>query len=118
MITSLLPKTTPNTFLLQTDMSVNVTRNHNVIILLSIYKVKTENEKPLVEPDDHVKKFSLPQKHLHQEEFVRCVQESGIVKDVATIHRLFDALTDGEDRKSGVCTSKSPWMFDIFMNYI
>ncbi|XP_036929418.1 DENN domain-containing protein 3-like [Acanthopagrus latus] len=57
-----------------------------------ILKVKTENEKPMVQPDDHVKKFKLPRKHLHQEEFVRCVQESGIVRDVATIHRLFDAL--------------------------
>lgn len=58
--------------------------------------MKTENEKPLVQPDDHVKKFELPQKHLHQEEFVRCIQECRIVKDLATIHRLFDALTDGK----------------------
>ncbi|XP_059196232.1 DENN domain-containing protein 3-like isoform X2 [Centropristis striata] len=63
-----------------------------------ILKVKTENQKLLVQPDDHVKKFELPRKHLHQEEFVRCVQESGIVKDVATIHRLFDALTDGQSK--------------------
>ncbi|XP_062421257.1 DENN domain-containing protein 3-like isoform X2 [Pungitius pungitius] len=59
-----------------------------------ILKVRTENEKVSVQPDDHVKKFKLPQKHLDQEEFVRCVQECGIVKDVATIHRLFDALRD------------------------
>lgn len=64
--------------------------------LTSVYQVMTENEKPPVQPDDHVKKFQLPRKHLDQEEFVRCVQESGIVNDVATIHRLFDALTDGE----------------------
>nr|XP_040020179.1 DENN domain-containing protein 3-like [Gasterosteus aculeatus aculeatus] len=64
-----------------------------------ILKVRTENEKLSVQPDDHVKKFKLPQKHLHQEEFVRCVQECGIVKDVATIHRLFDALTDGQPRQ-------------------
>lgn len=49
-----------------------------------------------MQPDDHVKTFELPRKHLHQEEFVRYVQESGIVKDVATIHRLFDALADGK----------------------
>ncbi|XP_041799023.1 DENN domain-containing protein 3-like [Chelmon rostratus] len=61
-----------------------------------IFKVKAENKKPLVQPDDHVKRFELPQKHLQQEEFVRCVQECGIVKDVATINRLFDALTDGQ----------------------
>lgn len=30
------------------------------------------------------------------EEFVKCVQESGIVKDQGTIHRLFDALTVGK----------------------
>lgn len=48
-----------------------------------------------MQPDDHVKKFELPRKHLHREEFVRCVQECGIAKDVPTIHRLFDALTDG-----------------------
>lgn len=65
----------------------------------------TENEKPPVQPDDHVKKFQLPRKHLDQEEFVRCVQESGIVNDVATIHRLFDALTDGEWRYINNLTS-------------
>uniref|UniRef100_UPI0037E7B832 DENN domain-containing protein 3-like isoform X2 n=1 Tax=Semicossyphus pulcher TaxID=241346 RepID=UPI0037E7B832 len=59
-----------------------------------ILKVKTDNEKPSVKPDDHVKKFVLPRENLHREEFVRCVQECGIIKDVATIHRLFDALTE------------------------
>ncbi|KAK2844521.1 hypothetical protein Q5P01_011180 [Channa striata] len=60
-----------------------------------ILKVKTENEKPQVQHDDRVKKFVLPTKQMPQDEFVRCVLECGIVKDVATIHRLFDALTDG-----------------------
>ncbi|XP_029359761.1 DENN domain-containing protein 3-like isoform X2 [Echeneis naucrates] len=64
-----------------------------------ITKVKTENEKPYVQPDNHVKKFKLPRKHLHQDEFVQCVQECGIVKDIATIHRLFDALTDGKSNQ-------------------
>ncbi|KAM4601561.1 DENN domain-containing protein 3-like [Polymixia lowei] len=83
-----------------------------------ILKVKTENEKPLVQPDDHVKKFELPRTHLHQEEFVRCVQESGIVKDVATIHRLFDALTVEPKRSSSSDaalrspSSKSTFFFD------
>ncbi|XP_071324269.1 DENN domain-containing protein 3-like isoform X1 [Trachinotus anak] len=76
-----------------------------------ILKVKTENEKPLVQPDDHVKKFELPQKHLHQDEFVRCVQECGIVKDVATIHRLFDALTDGQPQQV------DPKLFRVFYNF-
>uniref|UniRef100_A0A3Q0SBF3 DENN domain containing 3 n=1 Tax=Amphilophus citrinellus TaxID=61819 RepID=A0A3Q0SBF3_AMPCI len=56
-------------------------------------------KKPLVEPDDHVKKFQLPCKPLHQEEFVRCVQECRIVRDVATIQRLFDALTDSQSKQ-------------------
>lgn len=54
-----------------------------------------ESEKPLAQPDNHVKKFKLPQRPLHRDGFVRCVQESAIVKDVATIQRLFDALADG-----------------------
>ncbi|KAM9353017.1 DENN domain-containing protein 3-like [Symphorus nematophorus] len=76
-----------------------------------ILKVKRELEKPLVRPDDHVKKFQLPRKHLHQEEFVRCVQECGIVKDVATIHRLFDALTDDETKQV------DPDLFRLFYTF-
>ncbi|XP_077433006.1 DENN domain-containing protein 3-like [Vanacampus margaritifer] len=64
-----------------------------------ILKVKTENEKPSVQLHDDVKKFELPRKHLDLEEFVRCIQEAGIVKDVATIHRLFAALTGGESKQ-------------------
>ncbi|CAN9514261.1 unnamed protein product [Ophioblennius macclurei] len=64
-----------------------------------ICRVKSNNEKPLVEPDNSVKKFELPRKHLYQDEFVRCIQECGIVKNVATIHRLFDALTDGQPKQ-------------------
>ncbi|XP_028435791.1 DENN domain-containing protein 3 isoform X2 [Perca flavescens] len=74
-------------------------------------KVKTENEKLLVQPDDHVKKFALPRKHLLQEEFVRCVQECGIVQDVATIHRLFDALTDGQLKQV------DPELFKVFYTF-
>ncbi|XP_031154979.1 DENN domain-containing protein 3-like isoform X2 [Sander lucioperca] len=76
-----------------------------------LLKVKTENEKLLVQPDDHVKKFALPRKHLLQEEFVRCVQECGIVQDVATIHRLFDALTDGQLKQV------DPELFKIFYTF-
>lgn len=46
--------------------------------------------------DDAVKRFQLPKKYMQLEEFVKCVQESGIVKDQGTIHRLFDALTVGK----------------------
>lgn len=49
-----------------------------------------------MEQDDCVKKFVLPTQKLSQQKFVRCVQECGIVKDVATIQRLFDALADGK----------------------
>lgn len=43
-----------------------------------------------------VKKFELPRTHMFLEDFVRRVQESGIVNDLNTIQRLFQALTVGE----------------------
>lgn len=46
--------------------------------------------------DDRVKHFELPSKHMGLDEFVRRVQESGIVRDVNTISRLFEALTVGK----------------------
>ncbi|KAL3060291.1 hypothetical protein OYC64_014785 [Pagothenia borchgrevinki] len=76
-----------------------------------ILKVKTDSEKLLVQPDEHVKKFKLPLHTLHLEEFVRCIQECGIVKDVATIHRLFDALSDGEPKRV------EPDLFKVFYNF-
>nr|XP_008510040.1 PREDICTED: DENN domain-containing protein 3-like [Equus przewalskii] len=45
--------------------------------------------------DDRVKNFELPKKHMQLDDFVKRVQESGIVKDIGTIHRLFEALTVG-----------------------
>lgn len=47
-------------------------------------------------PDDRVKNFELPKKHMQLDDFVRRVQESGIVKDTDIIHRLFEALTVGK----------------------
>ncbi|XP_034524566.1 DENN domain-containing protein 3 isoform X5 [Ailuropoda melanoleuca] len=44
-------------------------------------------------PDDRVKNFELPKKHMQLDDFVKRVQESGIVKDTNIIHRLFEALT-------------------------
>ncbi|XP_008275276.1 DENN domain-containing protein 3-like [Stegastes partitus] len=76
-----------------------------------ILKVKTDHEKLLVQPDDYVKKFKLPRQQLHQDEFVRCVQECRIVKDVATIHRLFEALTDGQPQQV------DPELFKIFYTF-
>lgn len=46
--------------------------------------------------DDAVKNFELPKKHMQLNDFVKRVQESGIVKDAGIIHRLFDALTYGK----------------------
>uniref|UniRef100_A0A667WYG2 DENN domain containing 3 n=1 Tax=Myripristis murdjan TaxID=586833 RepID=A0A667WYG2_9TELE len=55
-----------------------------------------------------VKRFELPKKYMQLEEFVKCVQESGIVKDQGTIHRLFDALTVGHQKQVG------PDLFRVF----
>ncbi|KAM5280988.1 DENN domain-containing protein 3 isoform 1-T1 [Ctenodactylus gundi] len=49
--------------------------------------------------DDPVKHFELPRKHMQLEDFVKRVQESGIVKDTDTIHRLFSALTVGQQKQ-------------------
>lgn len=46
--------------------------------------------------DDAVKNFELPKKHMQLNDFVKRVQESGIVKDTVIIHRLFEALTMGK----------------------
>ncbi|XP_075681804.1 DENN domain-containing protein 3 isoform X2 [Rhinoderma darwinii] len=54
-----------------------------------------DKEREVPRTDDHVKKFELPRTHLHLDDFVRRIQESGIVKDTDTIHRLFDSLTVG-----------------------
>lgn len=55
-----------------------------------------------------VKRFKLPKKYMLLEEFVKCVQESGIVNDQGTIHRLFDALTVGHQKQV------SPDLFRVF----
>ncbi|KAM6215786.1 DENN domain-containing protein 3 [Rhynchocyon petersi] len=49
--------------------------------------------------DEHVKNFELPQKHMQLDDFVRRVQESGVVKDTMTIQRLFKALTVGHQKQ-------------------
>lgn len=55
-----------------------------------------ENQREVMKIDDHVKNFELPKTHMQLDDFVKRIQESGIVKDIDTIHRLFDALTVGE----------------------
>lgn len=54
-----------------------------------------EKQREVLKIDDHVKNFELPKTHMQLEDFVKRIQESGIVRDIDTIHRLFDALTVG-----------------------
>ncbi|XP_028820569.1 DENN domain-containing protein 3 isoform X2 [Denticeps clupeoides] len=70
-----------------------------LIRLLS--RVKREHERERARPPEYgtIKKFRLPKTHMQLEDFVRSVQESGIVKDLSTIHRLFDALTVGQQKQ-------------------
>ncbi|XP_074209274.1 DENN domain-containing protein 3 isoform X1 [Camelus bactrianus] len=58
-------------------------------------------DKPADAPkaDDRVKHFELPRTHMQLDDFVKRVQESGIVKDTGTIHRLFAALTVGHEKQ-------------------
>ncbi|XP_015225370.1 PREDICTED: DENN domain-containing protein 3-like [Cyprinodon variegatus] len=76
-----------------------------------IFKVKVDNEKPVVQAENHIKKFELPQNPLDRDEFVRYIQECGIVKDAATIHRLFDALTNGQHNQV------DPEVFRVFYTF-
>ncbi|XP_037354764.1 DENN domain-containing protein 3 isoform X2 [Talpa occidentalis] len=48
--------------------------------------------------DDRVKNFELPRQHMPLDDFVKRVQESGIVRDTSTINRLFEALTVGHQK--------------------
>ncbi|XP_072531434.1 DENN domain-containing protein 3 [Salminus brasiliensis] len=64
-----------------------------------ISRVKKSSEQARLEDGGSVKKFELPRTHMLVEDFVRRVQESGIVKDLGTITRLFDALTVGQQKQ-------------------
>lgn len=57
-----------------------------------------EQPRDAAKADDRVKTFELPKKHLPLADFVKTVQESGIVKDAGIIHRLFEALTVGHQK--------------------
>ncbi|XP_029447975.1 DENN domain-containing protein 3 isoform X2 [Rhinatrema bivittatum] len=70
-----------------------------------------EKEREAAKTDDHVKKFELPKTHMQLEDFVKRIQESGIVKDTDIIHRLFDALTVGHQKQI------DPETFKEFYNY-
>ncbi|XP_063155781.1 DENN domain-containing protein 3 isoform X2 [Candoia aspera] len=58
-----------------------------------------DKQREITKVDDHVKKFELPKTHMQVNDFVKRIQESGIVKDTDTIHRLFDALTVGQQKQ-------------------
>lgn len=62
-------------------------------LLSKVKKTSSQDDYP---DGGSVKKFELPRTHMFLEDFVRRVQESGIVKDLNTIQRLFQALTVGE----------------------
>ncbi|MEE6463011.1 hypothetical protein FKM82_005740 [Ascaphus truei] len=70
-----------------------------------------EKEREVTRVDDHVKNFELPKKHMQLNDFVKRIQESGIVTDIDTIHRLFDALTVGHQKQV------DPDTFRDFYNY-
>ncbi|KAJ8386818.1 hypothetical protein AAFF_G00166130 [Aldrovandia affinis] len=61
--------------------------------------------------DDGVKKFQLPRTHMQADDFIRRVQESGIVRDVGTIGRLFEALTVGQQKQV------DPEVFRVFYTF-
>ncbi|KFQ24389.1 DENN domain-containing protein 3, partial [Merops nubicus] len=70
-----------------------------------------EKQREVMKIDDHVKNFELPKTHMQLDDFVKRIQESGIVKDTDTIHRLFDALTVGHQKLI------DPETFRDFYNY-
>ncbi|NXM30065.1 DEND3 protein, partial [Oxyruncus cristatus] len=70
-----------------------------------------EKQREVLKTDDHVKNFELPKTHMQLDDFVKRIQESGIVRDIDTIHRLFDALTVGQQKQI------DPETFRDFYNY-
>ncbi|CAM2107075.1 unnamed protein product [Caretta caretta] len=70
-----------------------------------------EKQREVIKVDDHVKNFKLPKTHMQLDDFVKRIQESGIIKDIDTIHRLFDALTVGHQKQI------DPETFKDFYNY-
>ncbi|XP_051721391.1 DENN domain-containing protein 3 [Ctenopharyngodon idella] len=76
-----------------------------------ICQVKNNEKSEHMESDYNVKTFQLPKAPMQLEEFVKYTQESGIVRDVATTQRLFEALTvDGQKEID-------PEMFRVFYTF-
>ncbi|KAM9418343.1 DENN domain-containing protein 3-like isoform 1-T2 [Salvelinus alpinus] len=86
--------------------------NRRTEIKRLISRVKKDHERERACHDNEaVKRFQLPKKHMQLEDFVRHVQESGIVKDQGTIHRLFEALTVGQQKQV------DPELFRVFYTF-
>lgn len=80
---------------LQHEEQAQVDRRPELKRLVCRVKSSETGEVTVQPTDDHVKKFKMPKTHMPLENFVTHIQESGIVRDVGTIHRLFDALSVG-----------------------
>uniref|UniRef100_A0A8C1ZGL2 DENN/MADD domain containing 3b n=1 Tax=Cyprinus carpio TaxID=7962 RepID=A0A8C1ZGL2_CYPCA len=76
-----------------------------------ICQMKNNEKSEHVESDYHVKKFELPKTPMQLEEFVMCTQQSGIVRDMATSQRLFEALIVGGEKHI------HPEMFRVFYSF-
>ncbi|XP_077071734.1 DENN domain-containing protein 3 [Siphateles boraxobius] len=76
-----------------------------------ICRVNTGEKSEHMESDYHVKNFNLPKANMELEDFVKCTQESGIVRDVATTQRLFEALTVGGQKQI------NPEIFKVFYTF-
>lgn len=81
------------------EFSSQADRRQEIKRLISRVKRDQERERACKDnrlEEGAVKHFQLPKTFMLLDEFVKCVQESGIVKDQGTILRLFDALTVGK----------------------
>ncbi|XP_026083261.1 DENN domain-containing protein 3-like [Carassius auratus] len=76
-----------------------------------ICQVKNNEKSEHKGSDYHVKKFELPKTPMQLEEFVMCTQQSGIVRDMATSQRLFEALIVGGPKHI------HPEMFRVFYSF-
>lgn len=78
-----------------------------------------EQQREVTKIDDHVKHFELPKTHMQLDDFVKRIQESGIVRDTDTIHRLFDALTVGGYRVHFYWSSTlTQWQFKAIFAFV
>ncbi|XP_042565122.1 DENN domain-containing protein 3 isoform X2 [Clupea harengus] len=96
---------------LQHEEQAQVDRRPELKRLVCRVKSSETGEVTVQPTDDHVKKFKMPKTHMPLENFVTHIQESGIVRDVGTIHRLFDALSVGPQKEV------DPDVFRVFYTF-